>query len=186
MAGLLAMIMPVMAAESTPSAPPAAAQAGTPARPEAVFAVVNGSVIDVPRYETELNLLIREKFYHRRPPEAQMVTVRREVGDRLIERVLLLAESKRRGIAPDAEKTREGVAAFEARNVRNPRWQQGRDQWLPLLTQDLEEQSVLTQLEAAVRETAAPGAEQLREYYTAHPDTFTEPERLRLSVFAAS
>lgn len=149
---------------------------------EAVFARVNGGVISVERYEAELKGAFREKFYHGRPPEAKMAQLRREVGDTLIDRVLLLAEAKQRGIEPDTEKTREALAAFEARNRGNPQWQQRRDQLLPLLTQGLEEQSVLERLERAVREVPAPGAEQAREYFDGHRDAFTEPERLRLSV----
>lgn len=167
-------------------APAAAADAAAPkaaaAADGAVFARVNGNVISVEQYETELKLAFRNKFFHGKPPEAQLTQLRREVGDSLIDRVLLLAEAKRSGITPEAEKTRAGVAAFEARYVGNPRLQQEREQWLPLLTHDLETQSILTQLEAAVRETAAPLTQQLSEYYAANPDTFTEPERLRLSV----
>ena len=178
---MAAGLAPATAADDAAAKADAAASKATVAE-KAVFARVNGGVISVEQYETGLKLAFRNKFYHGKPPEAELTQLRREVGDTLIDRVLLLAEGKRRSIAPDAEKTREGVAAFEARNVRNPRLQQERAQWLPLLTQDLEAQSILTQLEAAARETAAPGTQQLREYYTAHPDTFTEPERLRLSV----
>ena len=175
-------VLGALAGLASATAADVAASKATLAAGEAVFARVNGGVLSVALYDAELARAFRAKFYHGKPPEAQMEQLRREVGDTLIESVLLLAEGKRRSIAPDAEKTREGVVAFEVRNVRNPRLQQEREQWLPLLTQDLEAQSILTQLEAAVRETAAPGTQQLREYYTAHPDTFTEPERLRLSV----
>ncbi|MDH3319148.1 MAG: peptidylprolyl isomerase [Betaproteobacteria bacterium] len=149
---------------------------------EAVFARVDGSAISVAQYEAELKLAYRGKFYHGKPPEAQLAQLRREVGDTLIERVLLLAEAKRRGIEPDAEKTRTELVAFEARYRDNPRWQQRRDQLLPMVTQRLEEQNVLARLEAAVRAAPKPGEKQLRAYFAAHPDTFTEPERLRLSV----
>ena len=159
-----------------------AAPATTVAAGEAVFARVDGGVISVALYDAELASAFRAKFYHGKPPEAQLAQLRREVGDSLIERVLLLAEGKRRGIAPDAEKTRAALAEFEALNRDNPRLQQERAQWLPLLTQDLEAQNVLERLEAVVRETPAPHAEALREYYAAHPDSFTEPERLRLSL----
>jgi len=173
----LAAAASLTAAAAAGDAAPKATAAG-----ETVFARVNGSVVSVELYDAEINRAFREKFYHRRPPEAQMAQLRREVGDTLIDRVLLLAEARRRGIEPDAEKNREALAAFEARNRGNPRWQERRDQMLPLLTRGLEEQSVLERLERAVRETPAPGGEQAREYFDAHHDLFTEPERLRLSV----
>lgn len=159
----------------------AAAAAGDGAL-EAVFARVNGGVISVQSYEAELRQAYRAKFYHGRPPEAKMAQLRREVGDTLIDRVLLLAEAKRRGIEPDAEKNRETLAAFEARNRGNPQWQQRRDELLPLVKQTLREVSVLERLERAVREVPAPGRKQAREYFDVHHDQFTEPERLRLSV----
>ncbi len=181
-AGFLLMIMPGMAAESKPSGPLTPAQTGQQAGLEAVFAVVNGSTIDVPGYEAELNLLIREKFYHRRPPEEQMRSVRREVGDRLIERVLLLAEAKRRGVEPDAAKVSEGLAAFEARNKNHPLWTQQREALLPELKLQLGQQSVLDRLEAAARVAPRAGEDELRRYHAEHKEKFTEPDRLRLSA----
>ncbi len=180
--GFLLLSMPAMAAESTPSGSLTPAPAQKQPRPEAVFAVVDGSVIDVARYEAEMNLLIREKFYHRRPPEGQMGPVRREVGDRLIERVLLLAESKRRGIAPDAAKVAQVIAAFEARNKNHPLWTQQREALLPELKAEVEQQSMLDRLEAAARAAPQAGEEELRRYHAEHKDKFTEPDRLRLSL----
>ena len=155
---------------------------GAAAAGEAVFARVDGRAISVAQYEAELRLAYRSKFYHGKPPEGQLAQLQREVGDALIERVLLLAEARRRGIRPDADKTRAELAALEARYRDNPRWQQHRDELLPAVTQDLEERNVLAQLEAAVRAAPEPSEKQLRAYFAAHPKEFTEPERLRLSV----
>lgn len=175
----LAALMAVGLAPATAAdvAAPTTATAG-----EAVFARVDGHIISVAHYDSELARAFRARFYHGKPPEAQLEQLRRDVGDTLIERVLLLAEAKRRGIAPDAERTREVLAELEARNRDNPRWQQGRDQFLPLLTQTLQEQTILERLERAVRETPPPSTQQVREYFAAHQDTFTEPERVRLSM----
>lgn len=77
---------------------------------------------------------------------------------------------------------RESLAAFEALNGGNARWQQQRDELLPLLTQSLQEDSLLEQLEGAVREVPAAGDKEAHEYFDGHHDKFTEPEQLRLSV----
>lgn len=169
--GLLAMIMPVMAAEPAPAAPA-----------QAVFAVVDGSAIDVPRYDAELSLFIREKYFHRRPSEQQLVAARHEVGDRLIEKVLLLGECKRRGIQPDAAKVAETMAKFEERNKLNPKWIEQRESLTPELRQELEEQSMLERIAVAVRQPPQPNEDELLRYYEEHKDKFTEPDRLRLSV----
>ena len=177
-AGVLAALLPAVAAEAPQGAPAGASQAKTPA----VFAVVNGSVIDVPSYEAELTLFMREKYYHRRPPEEQMRTVRREVGDRLIEQVLLLAEAKRRGLTPDGGKVTSNLAAIDARNKNNPLWKQRREELLPRIRQELEQSSLIERLEEAVRVAPQPSEDQLRAYYARHKDKFTEPDRLRLSM----
>lgn len=173
----LAAAAGLTAAAAAEDSTPRAAAAG-----EAVFARVNGTLIGVAQYDAELALAYRSKFFHGKPPEGQLAQLRREVGDTLIERVLLLAEARRRGIEPEAEKTRAALAAFEARYGNDPRWQQDRDRLLPTLTQSLEEQNILERLEAAARVAPEPGEAELRAYYQAHPDAFTEPERLRLSL----
>lgn len=46
----------------------------------------------------------------------------------------------------------------------------------------LEGDNLLARLEADVRRVPEPGAEEVRGYYDAHPDKFTAPERLRVSL----
>lgn len=173
LASCLAATAPALAVESPRAAPVGAEQ---------IFAVVNGSVISVPRYDAELNLLIREKFYHRRPAENQMGPLRRETGDRLIERVLLLAECARRGLGADATKVGEALAAIETRNKANPVWTQRREELLPEVKLELEQNSMLERLEAAVRKAPEPSEDELRAYFAQHMDKFTEPDQLHLSV----
>lgn len=179
---MAAGLAPATAADDAASKVADDAASKAKAAEPAVFARVNGGVISAELYDAELSRAFRAKFYHGKPPEAQLAQLRRDVGDTLIDRVLLIAEARQRGIEPDAEKTREGIAAFAARNRDNPRWEQARDQLMPLLTQGLEEQSIVQQLERAVREVPPPGPQQVREYFEAHQATYTEPERLRLSV----
>lgn len=147
-----------------------------------VFAVVNETVISVREYEAALAVAIREKFYHRRPPEDQLMALKREVGDGLVDRALLLAESRRRGIGPDKAKVDGILASYEQRYRDSPRWRENRATLLPELKRELEGQSVLERLEHAVRTGPEPNETQVRSYYTAHPELFTEPEQVRLSV----
>jgi parvulin-like peptidyl-prolyl isomerase len=163
-------------------AAPAADSTGQTGADGAVFARVNGTPITVERYEEELHLAYRQKFYHGRPPEEKMAQLRREVGDTLIDRELLLAEAERRGIQPDEDKSQKALAAFAARYGENPQWQQRRAALLPVLMRGLREQTILERLEHAVREVPPAGSEQARQYFDAHPDAFMEPERVRLSV----
>ena len=150
--------------------------------PSAVFAVVDGAAISAQEFEGALAAAIRQKFYHRQPPEDQLAALRGEVTDWLVNRVLLLKEAQRRGIHPDEEKVRAQIAAYDQRYRDRPLWQESRAQVLPALTQALQEQSVVARLEAATRVAPPPAEAGLRAYYESHPELFTQPEQLRLSM----
>jgi len=146
------------------------------------FAVVDGAAISTQQFETALAAAIRQKYYHRQPPEDQLAALRQEVTDSLVNRVLSLKEAQRRGIRPDEEQVRAKFSAFEERYRDRPQWQENRTQVSLALTQALEEQSLITQLEAMTRVAPPPTEAVLRAYYEAHPEQFTQPEQLRLSM----
>jgi len=154
--------------------------AETPQR--AVFAVVDGAPISMEEFDGALMTAIRQKFYHRQPGEDQLAALRHDVTDRLVNRVLLLNEAQRRGVRPDEEKVRAELAAYEERYRERPQWQETRAQVWPGLTRALQERSVIAQLEATVRAAPPPAETVLRAYHESHPDLFTEPERVRLSM----
>jgi hypothetical protein len=143
---------------------------------------VGESVITRQDYAAAFAAAVRSKFYHGRPPEAEVAALQREVGDRLVANVLLLGEAKRRGLAPDDAAVAQRLEQHEQRNRDNKQWQQARTQWLPVLTMRLQEESVLAKLESAVRNVPPPDEKQLREYYAANQGKFTEPEQLRVSI----
>lgn len=150
--------------------------------PETAFAVVDGAVISTQQFETALAATIRQKFYHRKPPEDQLPALQREVADGLVNRLLLIREADRRGIRADEKQVRAETAIYERRYLDQPQWQENRAQILPALTRVLEEQSVVAQLEAATRAVSLPAEAELRAYYESHPELFTQPEQLRLSM----
>jgi parvulin-like peptidyl-prolyl isomerase len=146
------------------------------------FAVVDGAAISAQQFETALAAAIRQKYYHRQPPEDQLAGLRQEVTDSLVNRVLSLKEAQRRGIRPDAEQVRAKFSAFEERYRDRPQWQENSTQVSLALTRALEEQSLIAQLEATTRVAPPPTEAGLRAYYDAHPEQFTQPEQLRLSM----
>lgn len=147
-----------------------------------VFAVVGATVITSQEYDSAFNEAKRQKFYHRKPPESQVSALQREVGDRLINRALLLAEAGRRGLKPDREKINKTIAGYDARYGNSEQWKQNRQQLLPGLVQQLERQDLLERLEKTVRGGPPPTDRQVQAYYDAHREQFTEPEKVRLSV----
>lgn len=178
----LFILLAVCAAAGVPTG--AAAQGSpAPAAPNpAVFAVVNGTAISTHEFDAAYAMAVRRKFYHKAPPEAELPAFQREVGDKLIERVLLLAEGARQRVKPDVAQVSERIAAHESRYGASPQWQKNRDAVLPQLRRELEEQTVLERLEQKVRAGPEPTEKEIRNYYVAHPELFTEPEQVRLSV----
>lgn len=147
-----------------------------------LFALVEGTAISVADFEAALAISIRQRFYHRRPREEQLESLRREVTERLVDRVLLLKEAQRRGMPVDEEKASAQLAAYEQRYRDQAHWQETRAEVLPALARALREQNMIADLELATRAVPAPAESDLRSYYAAHPEQFTEPERVRLSV----
>jgi len=147
-----------------------------------VFAVIGKHVISAQDYEAAYRTAKRQKFYHGQPPEKEIAALRRSVADELVNRVLLLDEAQRRGIHPDSVKVRQLIEGYEKRYAGSAQWQQNRARLLPGLTAQLEAQSVLEQLERAVRNAGEPRGPEIHAYYESHREQFTEPEQMRLSV----
>jgi parvulin-like peptidyl-prolyl isomerase len=162
----------------------ALARGALPAAAADQFASVNGAAISVAEFEAALAGAVRQKFYHREVPEAKLDEFRREVAQTLIDRLLLQAEVRRRGMLPDAERVRAEIAQYDSRYAQSERWKQNRAALLPGLERMLGEREVLERLQATVREPApgTPTDEMLRAYYDSHPALFTEPEQARLAV----
>ncbi len=171
-----------LAAEPASSAAAEAqAPAGHHSSPPFV-AVVNRTVISSAEFEAAANEAARQKFYHGTPPEGAVDELIREVANRMIDRLLVLEEAKRRGVEADTAAVDARIAQYEQRYGSAPRWQAERETILPVLRERLEQDSVLDTLEAEVRKVAPPAEEAVRAYYAANPEKFTEPEKMRLSV----
>ena len=147
-----------------------------------VFARVGKAVITQREYDTEFISSSRARFYHGRPPEAEIALLQREIGDKLITDVLLFNEAKRLKLKPDAAAVKQKLEQYEQSNAKNQQWQNIRERALPALTKQFEAESLRSKLEQQVRKVPAPNDQQLRAYYTSQPDKFTEPEQLRVSV----
>ena len=147
-----------------------------------VFARVGEVVITQEDYDAEMASAARSKFYHGKPPAAELAALQREVGEKLVTNVLLVKEARRRGLKPDDAVVAQRLEQIDKRNGANEQWQKMREQWMPIITGRLQEESLLSQLEDTVRNVPPPSVEQIREYYTAYPEKFTEPEQLRVSL----
>lgn len=161
----------------TTSAPPASHQSSPP-----FLAVVNGTVISAAEFDAASSEAVRQKFYHGKPPEGAIEQLMRDTANALIDRLLLVEEVKRQGLKPDSQSVDKKIAEYEQRYASSPRWQQERDSILPKLRERLEQDDLLAALEAKVRKLPPPTDDKVLAYYKKHPEKFTEPEKMRISV----
>ena len=163
-------------APSSPSAASAAAKRDTP------FATVGNSVVSAAEYQRALAVAMRKKYYHAKPPEAEFATFQREVGDDVVNRVLLLAEARRRGMQPDRDKIATTVAGYDTQYKNSANWNANRDKMLANVVPQLERDSLFQRLETLVKTVPEPSEAVARDYFDKHPDLFVEPEQIKLSV----
>lgn len=164
----------------------ALACAWTPSRATAgdeVFAKVDDAVITRDEFEREVYSAARQTFFHGRAPSGEeFVEFRKDVADRMIDRKLLLLEARRRNLDPDHKGIDAKIASYEARYGNTERWQSEGPRMVTTLRAKFEEDSLIDALEADVRSVAAPDADELRNFYTASPELFTEPAQNRVRV----
>jgi len=161
-------------------APAAAAQ--TPPAQEAAppFATVNGKAITQKEFQIAFNAFLREKYFHQQVPEGKLAEARQEVGNRLVDRILLLDEAKRRGLVADEAAIAQTIAGYEAQYAQSQVWQSRRESLLPGLKAQLAEQDLLRQIETLGRNVAEPDEAAVQDFYKSRLELFTEPEKQRL------
>ena len=147
-----------------------------------VFAEVNGEVILLSTYNAALRNAARARFYHGRPPEAELIAFRREVGEGIVDQRLLHQEALRLGIKPDSSRVEAELGRLVQRYAATPDWTRDQDRLMPMLRKGLEERDRIRQLEERLRDVPEPTEAQLSAYYGDHPDAFTSPPRARVSI----
>jgi parvulin-like peptidyl-prolyl isomerase len=170
------------AADASPAAAPASSAASAATQRDVPFATVGDTVISGVDYQRALAVAMRKKYYHAKPPEAELVKFQREVGDDVVNRVLLLAEARRRGIQPDRDKIAATVAGYDAQYKGSANWAANRDKMLANVVPQLERDSQLERFEQLIKNVPEPSEAVARAYYEKHPELFVEPEQVKLSV----
>lgn len=146
------------------------------------FAIVDGEKIPQQDFETALAAGMRKKFYHGNVPDDKLAAYREEIGQLLIDRLLLIREAKRRNIAPDILAVAGQVKEYDKRYSKNAGWAEHREEALKGLRAALEEENVLDLLRSSVRSVPKASEAGAKQYYQEHPALFTTPERTRLST----
>ena len=164
--------------KATPVA--AAASAARPAEPP--FATVGDVVLSRADYRTALAVGMRKKYYHAKPPEGEEARFQREVGEELVNRVLLEKEARRRGVLPDQAKIKATIDGYDKQYKNSPNWAANRDKMLANVVPQLERESVMERFEKLVKTVDEPSEAVARAYYNQHKDLFVEPEQVKLAV----
>jgi parvulin-like peptidyl-prolyl isomerase len=170
------------AMQAAAAAEPANAQAHAAPANSAPFAKVGDTVITHQEYDAAFAQAARGKFYHGKPPEAEVAKLQREVGQQLVDEILLTREAKRRKIQPDAAAVQKTIASYDERYKDSAQWKATRAQTLPALKAKLERDSVQEQLVKQVKTVAEATPAQLEQYYQSHKDKFTSPEQVHLQM----
>jgi parvulin-like peptidyl-prolyl isomerase len=163
-------------------APTGAALAADPPAAAKPFATVGDTIISSVDFQRALSVAMRKKYYHARPPEGEYQQFQREVGDEVVNRVLLLAEARRRGIQPDAQKIAETVAGYDQQYGGSETWKSSREKMLASVRPQLESESLLDRLGRLVKEVPAPKDDVARAFYEKNKTLFVEPEQVKLSL----
>jgi parvulin-like peptidyl-prolyl isomerase len=158
------------------------AAAAAEALPADTFAIVGPVTLSALDFRAAFNTASRSKFYHSKPPEAEVALFQREVGDELVNRVLVVEDARRRGITPDAARVAAQVARYEERAKHAPNWEAERERMRAAMTTQFENQDRYEQVAAKVRAVPDPTEAQLRDYFNSHKELFVEPEKVRVSV----
>lgn len=176
------MAVPALAAEASPEPALPAAVSVAAARAAAPFATVGEVIITGADYQRALAAAMRKKYYHAKPPEGELAQFQRQVGDDVVNRVLLLAEARRRGVQPDRERIQAAVADYDRQYGASETWKTGRAKMLANVLPVLESESLLERFEKLVKAVPEPSDAVARDYYERHRDRFVEPEQVKLSL----
>ncbi|MCG7904474.1 MAG: peptidylprolyl isomerase [Candidatus Thiodiazotropha lotti] len=150
---------------------------------EQVFATVNGESIHMSTYRSILHLGARQRFYHGQPPVEELKAYRKEVGEQLVEEMVLHQEAVRRGIEANSERVKHEMEKNIKRLQTQTGWQEAKNNMLPMLQQGLARHDRIRQLQDQFRsEVSLPDETELKTFYQANLDKFTSPPQTRISM----
>ena len=152
--------------------------------PKGIFATVQGEAISEAEFNTHLVQYARSKLYHA-ISEDDLRALWQEAADDLIQHRLLVLEADRRGITGDVQAVERDLEAYESRYKDTAHWA-GVKERLPGIRRKLLENTKIDALKERLRHVEAPNEAQLKAFYDANLESFTEPARIDLSTILIS
>jgi parvulin-like peptidyl-prolyl isomerase len=178
-------VSPTSASMQAPLTGASAAVAATPASgslESGVFVRVNAKRVTHAEFHAAFGAYLRQKYYHGKVPDDELFQARKVVTDQIVNYILLSEEAVRRGVELNRDEVDRRIKNVEQQNANSLEWQRDREGVLPQMRSNFEDQDRIARLEARIRDGASVSAEQVRAFYQAKPELFTEPERLRVHV----
>ncbi|NOY73709.1 MAG: hypothetical protein GXP14_15320 [Gammaproteobacteria bacterium] len=126
-----------------------------------IFATVNGEVISTAEFHAFLMEGAQQRFYHGKTTSKEQTAFREEMGQKIVDRVLLLQEAQKRNIV-----------------VKEISIEKGGQQHVAHLKED----AVLDRLRVVVGERVSANEQEVEAYYSSNPEKFTRPEQIRVSL----
>ena len=156
---------------------------GRPANATEALATIDGEAVSYDEFERLVYTESRQTFYHSAPPdEEEFIAFRRKVANKLIDRKLKIREARKRGFEADTTAVESQLAAYEEQYGETERWQTASEAMMPSLRSYFEDESLLEQVDAALRIVPEPGGDEIKVYYEENIGKFTQPEQIRISV----
>lgn len=149
---------------------------------ENIVATVNQHQINVVELYEQSRDQIRQRFYHGKPPEQEQKTFMLEMTNQLVDQYLLSEEAKRRAITPEQQQLKQDISDYEAKHQANPAWSEAKAYYLPMVSQRLQQLSLVERLKGKVEEEATLDLAGIKAFYDQHPEKFTQPPQIKASL----
>lgn len=152
-----------------------------------IFATINDQVITYGDFVRIFRFAVRNKFYHGVVPKEVLMEFQKKVGRDIVEQILIHEQALKKGLSPNRKQITEGLEEYSKKYEDDPGWQEKKNQIVPLMISQMERRDLIQQLEEKIRDIGLPKNDKgVEAYYLKHPDKFTEPKRIWISVILLS
>jgi len=151
-----------------------------------VFARINSRTILYDEFIQIFKSAVRYKYYHGEVPASELAKFKKQVGNDIVEQVLLHQQAIKLSLKPDQDKIQAGVKEFDKKYKDKPKWQAQKENNLNRLFERLERQDLIEQMQSRVRNIDPPNSSAVLAYHQRNPEKFTEPRRVWVSVILLS
>ncbi len=151
-----------------------------------IFARINHRVISYDEFKQIFSQAVRYKYYHGEVPQKELQRFQRQVSQDIIEQELVYQQALALGLKPETKKIQAGFAEYNKKYINNDEWQKQKEKNILLLVQRLERQNLIEQMLIKIKNISKPDLESIKNFYKQHPEKFTEPKRIWLSLILLS